>query len=1003
MAAGAARGRRIRSGRAALAAILFLLPVAPRPARAQTLSTGMIVGGVVDGQGAPLNGVTVTLTNRVNGQRSMARTDRGGQFGSALLAPGHYDALFERLGFRPHRVEDILVVAGGSRDLRVSLETLTPDMRTPSVSTAPVLQSVSGGSGPDRWLLGQSASMPFEGQGLSALLATSSLAGRRFEIEGLPATHSSIVVDGIPFARRPRGFDVLALDVAVPLYALTQAAIVTNDVDVEYPGAGASLAGHTQRGGRQRGASGFGDFGSDATASGSASPPTYSSYRAGMLGRGSIINDTASFVVGGEILHSRSPYDALWVNDAATTALAQVAAGTFNRNLGRYTAPALETMDRQSAFARMDMHVSGSTSISGFGLYSMLDQPEPVAPWTERPVGSTITPQLRNILLGASVVTSIDENMMTEIDAGFESSRSSGRPQGERGQSLVRTTVVDAAHTFGSDRNPDYLGQLTAFYLRGTLHFRSGAHRRKIGLIAELPRYKIPNDGDRAGSFTFANVDDFRDSFGYYRVIEGSDNRAEFPVRRISILAQDTWRPVPSVEMVVGARVTSFRQPDSTGPTLSNGWVALTNQSNRAFPGRKVEFEPRFAITINPANRPELELRGGVSIDAEPADPALIGEIFSNNGSLRVRSGLGRGTVWPDVQIGPTIQLRNETLSVIGPDFRGPRSTRAFASLSRSFGAGAVRVGFVYRKTEFLPQRVDLNLLPGVAVYDQNGRPVFGTLDKTGSMLTAEYGSNRRFGTFEEVWGLQSAGESRYTGVTVTAERRLFGPVGFFGSYTWSKTEDDWLLGNAGDPFSQLAPFPDSIGPDQWTKGTSDLDVPHRGVAGLEVILPGAFEPKLAAIYRFQSGYPFTPGFRPGVDVNADGSGSNDPAFIDESVSGTSDLLSSWPCLAADAGGFASRNACRGPDITSLDARFSVTFRQADRYSAAIVLDGLDLISSDAGELDRAVYLVDPSAPLVTHADGSIDVPLVINPDFGRMLTRYSPQRRLRVGVRVSF
>jgi hypothetical protein len=120
-------------------------------------------------------------------------------------------------------------------------------------------------------------------------------------------------------------------------------------------------------------------------------------------------------------------------------------------------------------------------------------------------------------------------------------------------------------------------------------------------------------------------------------------------------------------------------------------------------------------------------------------------------------------------------------------------------------------------------------------------------------------------------------------------------------------------------------------------------------------------------------------------------------------VSGIAGLLESWPCLQESSGQFVARNACRAPGIKALDARFSVTFQQQDSYSASLVVDGLNLIASEAGEVDSAVYLVDPDRPLTTQADGTVDIPLIMNPDFGRLLTRYSPQRMLRVGIRVSF
>ena len=120
----------------------------------------------------------------------------------------------------------------------------------------------------------------------------------------------------------------------------------------------------------------------------------------------------------------------------------------------------------------------------------------------------------------------------------------------------------------------------------------------------------------------------------------------------------------------------------------------------------------------------------------------------------------------------------------------------------------------------------------------------------------------------------------------------------------------------------QLTPFPDSLGGSDWARGRSDFDAPHRFTLGSEFGFRGI---RLAAFYRGQSGLPFTPGFRYGQDMNGDGSFRNDPAFIDDQVVGVTDLLSQWDCLRNQVGRFAQRNACRGPWISTLDLRLTVS------------------------------------------------------------------------------
>src|SRR5690606_32789463 len=129
------------------------------------------------------------------------------------------------------------------------------------------------------------------------------------------------------------------------------------------------------------------------------------------------------------------------------------------------------------------------------------------------------------------------------------------------------------------------------------------------------------------------------------------------------------------------------------------------------------------------------------------------------------------------------------------------------------------------------------------------------------------------------------------------------------------------LAGAAGAaPDDALTPLPTASGTD-WREGRSDFDVPHRLSAGAELRIGGPLNARLAGVYRYRSGDPFTPGFRDGVDANGDGSGRNDPAFVDERIAGVSELARAWPCLRTQSGALAERNACRGPGVHGLDVR----------------------------------------------------------------------------------
>ena len=247
---------------------------------------------------------------------------------------------------------------------------------------------------------------------------------------------------------------------------------------------------------------------------------------------------------------------------------------------------------------------------------------------------------------------------------------------------------------------------------------------------------------------------------------------------------------------------------------------------------------------------------------------------------------------------------------------------------------------------------------------------------------------------------LNADGSSNYLGGTVGLERRA-GRLGTLAaSYTFSQTRDNWLSGGGGTPEAQLTPFPEGQGLD-WRESRSDYDVPHRVTAGAEV----AFGPlRVAGFYRYQSGRPFTPGFRAGVDVNGDGSAGNDPAFVDEAIAGVSDLFPEWDCLRVSAGRFVERNACRTPGVYTLDLRLSFVPFRLGGAPLELVIDALNVIEPDVADIDGALYLVDPNGSLsFDQTAGTVTIPLVVNPNFAAPVIRRTPGRALRVGVRINY
>jgi hypothetical protein len=249
------------------------------------------------------------------------------------------------------------------------------------------------------------------------------------------------------------------------------------------------------------------------------------------------------------------------------------------------------------------------------------------------------------------------------------------------------------------------------------------------------------------------------------------------------------------------------------------------------------------------------------------------------------------------------------------------------------------------------------------------------------------------------VWALDATGYSDFIGMTVSVERVKERGLSLWASYTYSQTKDN-APGLAGSvPDRQLSPVPSDPQQADWRDGRSDLDVPHQAAVGGEWALGRI---RLIALLRYRSGLPFTPGFRDGVDANGDGAWGNDPAFIIDTVAGADALLHDWSCLQHQVGRFAARNSCRGPAVTSVDVRVVVRAFTLLGSPADVVVDGLNLVSTGSGLVDRAAYLVDETRTLaVDPTTGAVTVPLVANPGFGKLRVRRSPGAAVRFGVRL--
>jgi len=966
------------------ATLAVAVAVAAPGARAQTVTTGAIAGVVASNEGRPLPGVSVTLKHHATGWAQTVVTDAVGAYRSPALPPGRYDILAEQFGFRPLVVLDVTVSPAAAVDLKLVLTPAEPPV-TQIDTMAFVEGAVHASLARGTWDPGHELVDLADAQGRVATLAAVSAASiGGLAMEGLPDRLASVGVDGIArtVATHPGASRSDLSTLGLPLTSLDHAEVATGS-DVEWPSFGGELvSAFTARAPRDPQLRGFGD--GDGK-----------SFRGALVVGGPVVRDTAWGMLGVDARRLETRFSAPWPSDSLASRVISVAADSFQTSLAPYQQQATERTDLVTAFGRFDWDIaSGQTLALRAALTNRTTRGLDLG--AGRYVGLGTSLDARDITISGALRSQLIGALRSEISLAVD------RSMRDYTAPVLPGTLLPAdGLAAGADGALPGRFERNATRFSAALLLRLGAHVLKGGVAASWTSHDIAYDPWRAGTYVFGSAGDFAQRRGAFVQSVGGVPDAAFSINSVAFFGQDSWSPMRGLSLLFGGRIEHESWPTG-GVATDARWLSLTGVANSVVPKFKTRVNPRLAVTWSAGPRSEWLLRGDAGVFSEGVDPAVLVEVRSHDGTAQFRRGLGALGAWPGAPDSTAAPITGPVLTVLNPGFEPPQTGRTSLSIARELGSGAsLQLSGQYRHTQFLPRRSDLNLAPAPQLTDQFGRPIYGTLQQYGSMLAATPGSNRRFSEFDRVWALDPSGYSDYWGLTASFERVSAQGLSFWASYTYSRTDDNTpgLLGSV--PEAQLSPFPAAAGSPDWRDGRSDLDVPHRASVGAELTL-GAV--RLAGLVQYRSGLPFTPGFRDGVDANGDGAWGNDPAFVSDTVSGAAGVLGKWACLRQQIGQFAARNSCRGPAVTSLDARLVVRLFTVAGGPAELVVDGLNLVTTNDGIVDRALYLVDPTKSISTNAaSGVVTVPLVANPNFGKLLVRRSPNATVRAGLRFNF
>lgn len=995
---------------------LFVAAGVARPTAAQSLTSGALRGVVLYAtDGSPIAGVQVTVEGPDGRPIRFLESDRAGQFSVPLLAPGAYRILAEQVGLQPVRLLGVMVAGG-----QVTAVTFRLERRPPPVESVVELDQSGAiaGTALGRTVMGSwLTASDRHPAATDASRGLTEVDGPRdvregFAVSGggLGASSARLVVDGLNEAlvRHP---GLAGEPASAPLFsrgALAQAQVLSMGLDTEWRGLpGATLNAHTARGGNAVSLRPYGSLSSatlGADANDNPADSTGASFQVGATLSGPIVRDTAYFMLRFDFQQLRTPSAWPWEQDEAVyngqavslrETLPMVAQDQFGVAALQAAAPTVRTWQGATGLGRIDWRLGNNGVFFRFG-YGKWKEESPLL-LDERSNLSGVELDATD-LSGALGVTSEFGSAANEFRIGFTSAKREWT-----GAALPATSLAAEGVAFGNSAALPAMFDQRSIEFSNALQITAGQHRVKLGGGATVLEHKQDYRYGAAGVFTFGSLDGFAQGEGTFYQTVGPSEVLNPRVNEFGVFVQDLWTVSPEFSFLLGVRWDRQQLPDDK-ILLDDGWLDHTGQRNDFVPTAS-GVSPRVGFTWDVQNRGDWIVRGGAGLFQGRLDPALFSEAASFDGGVTVRRGQGTFAAWPSLPDNTQAPDLGARLTFFNSTYKLPRTFKGGISISRIMAGGlGLHLSGSYHHTDYLLRRTELNLVPAAVGETQEGRPVYGTLVQQGGLVTAAPGTNRRFQDYDQVHGLSPTGYADYYEFTALLERRVAQGLSAAVSYTFSTTTDNVPGSMAMDPADQLNPFPDGLNGADWSDGTSDFDVPHRVAASAEYRSGGRTPVTLGARWRYRSGLPFTPGFRPGVDLNGDGAGNNDPAYLDAGISGLQAALAGADCdIATNV--FAVRNSCRAEAAHGLDLRLAVGLpivaRDGSRLS--LTVDAFNVVSSAVGIVDRALVLVDPNGALAVDGQGNVSVPLVANPDFGKLSSRRNDPRLIRVGLRMEY
>ena len=873
------------SARMAAAVLAILFSLATSTTAAQS-ATGDVQGTVINGAGAVLSGVTVTITNTANGFVRETFTDHTGFFAVPGLPPGHYELHASAQGFATRRQPSLVVQAGQIMTLRLELgvapapETITVADPPPMVETtrSQVSSVIVSTEVEDLPLRGRNAlRLPLLVPGVAA-----DISGGDISVAGQHGTFNRVVIDGADHGR-PMGASGWISQEAT--YGVQ---VNTASYAAEYGRAAGGIV-HlvTKSGSNELSGSAFAFRGTGGNTT---------TNQFGATGGGPVVRDRHfGFALYEGMRHTAE--NAVFLNVPPTTPSDATTRAAVNR-LESFAAPWERRQERDWLLAKTDHHLSDAHRLA------LRYQAETFAGRGLDPIDEQATQEAARTTdtsahaFSATAASTLGAALFNEARVHLGRSRETGGDAVDAPQATIRQDGSDVFRIGGNALSSGN-ATVTRLQVADTLTWLHGAHKLKTGFDVAFDRIRSTVPGNFSGAYVFTTLASFGHGIPsapgdtYTQAFEraGTAGRTTRPnVGEYSLFVQDEWRVNHEVTINAGVRydAQTIAQPDAHSPDAQ---LAAAGVDTSAIRTDSNNFGPRIGFAWTPpATR--FVVRGGYGIVYGRTPWPMIATAHAYNGinvqTITVRGATGDPLpAFPNrfATVPPSAVLR-PTIVAFDANFQNPRVQQASAGFEWEWMPNtAFSVNYLVIRGDELPRATDRNVgsqTPATFTVVDESRNPSGTIQY-------DRFSPGPYANFARVISYQSTAQSRYHGVTAEMTRRFSQGHQYGLSYTLGRTSDTVPDATVLVPEStddrKFASNPIAVDSD---RGPGRTDHRHRFVASFiydsnrfaeryDGLMQTLFSDwTLSAIYTVQTGVPFS-AYVSG-DINGDGNRLNDLA-----------------------------------------------------------------------------------------------------------------------------